>query len=207
MESESQSNDDVENKQEHIKQRLKEMGVSDDSERPKKSLLSKYGKYFLLLVVGVLVVAYWFEYSKQDDSASTQVADGNTVSAPGQWNDPYGYPQHNQMQANSYQPAPAGAWGYPPVAKQDNANDESASNAGEDSAQQNNNPYYAPRYPAYPEPYWGAYPGYYPPMPPPGYGYWQAPNRAPNGYPENANVPAYPAPYGGQPYYYGWQGY
>ena len=201
MESESQSNDEVESKQEHIKQRLKEMGVSDDSERPKKSFLSQYGKYFFLVIIGVLVVAYWFEYSKQDDLTNTQVADNNTASNQGQWNQPYGYPQQHQMQANNYQPPPARAWGYPPVAPQGETEQENAGN--NEPAQQKSHPYYASQYPGYPGPYWGGYPGYYPPMPPSGYGYRQTPNLAP----ENTNVPSYPVPYGGQPYYYGWQGY
>lgn len=219
MESESQSsveNNDVKTKRERIKQRLKDMGVSDDSVRPEKSFLSKYGKYFMVVVFGALLVAYGLEYSKQDETVDVQVAEDNTdskpVSNPAQQTYPgYAYSQYNRMTALNYRPAPP-PWMRPPAVQQENTGEENARGNSQNSPQnnpgnnglnnnnmqQNNYPYYARRYSAYPRPYWHNYSGYYPATPQPmpgqmsGYGYRQAPG-------------SYPTPYGRPPYYNGWQ--
>ena len=84
MTSESQDNiekDDKESKEEHIKQRLKDMGVSEDSERPEQSFISKYGKYFMAGIFIVLIAAYWFEYNKQLGGDEEQAF---TYNQPGQ---------------------------------------------------------------------------------------------------------------------------
>ncbi len=81
MEPESHSNSkesDVQDKQEHIKQRLKDLGVSEDSERPKKNWFKQYGNYFLIIIVALLVVAYWAEYKNQDDHSVKKMAKEST---------------------------------------------------------------------------------------------------------------------------------
>lgn len=223
MTSESQDNiekDDNESRGEHIRQRLKELGVSEQSERPKPSFLSKYGKYFFIAIIAVLVAAYWFEYSKQTNSEEQQLADATapTGTVPQQQQaGPYGYPVMQppawvqERRAQMPQPPEPPEWvkerraqmpqrPEPPAWVQErhaawmqqspmmqnvpgNSGDNSE-NSGNNQA--TNNPYYAQRYPSYPNPYWQNNPGYYP-----GYGYGQ--------------WPAYPVPYyGGYPYYNGW---
>jgi len=77
-ENEVQAQD--ESKQERIKQRLKDMGVSEDSERPKSSWLSRYGRYAFIVIVGLLVAAYWIEYTKSDMEKESQVASSNAAA-------------------------------------------------------------------------------------------------------------------------------
>ncbi len=86
MESESKDinqssvKDDVgatETKQEHIKQRLKDLGVSDDSTRPEKSWFSRYGNYLMLAIIVSLGVVYWLEYSNQYNPNEQTVAKVN----------------------------------------------------------------------------------------------------------------------------------
>jgi len=92
MESESQTNDEnneVKSKRERIKQRLKEMGVSVDSERPQESWLSKYGKYFLVVIFLGLLVAYWLEYKNQDSSSEQKIAQNEPSAAQNQNLSPY----------------------------------------------------------------------------------------------------------------------
>lgn len=224
MESESQSsvgNNDVKTKRERIKQRLKELGVSDDSVRPEKSLLSKYGKYFVAVVLFALLVAYGLEYSKQDEMVDVQVAENNTVSNPvynpAQHSYPgYAYSQYNRMVAPNYRPAPPPPWMRPLAVQQENTDKEISKNSelNKNNMQQYNYPYYARRYSAYPRPYRNNYSRYYPitPQPMPAYGYRQVPGAYPQTYPGSypgsyraPTPPVYAAPYGRQPYYNGWQ--
>ena len=227
MESESQSsveNNGVKTKRERIKQRLKELGVSDDSVRPEKSFLSKYAKYFMAVVFVALLVAYGLEYSKQDETVDVQVAKNNTVSNPvfnpAQQTYPgYAYSQYNRMVAPNYRPVPP-PWMRPPAAQQKNTGEENAKDnfrnneLNNNNVQQKNYPYYARRYPAYPRPYWNNYSRHYPSAPypvagqMPAYGYRHAPGGYPQMYPGSYRTPtppAYSAPYGSQPYYNGWQ--
>lgn len=81
MTSESQDKiekDGNESKEEHIKQRLKEMGVSEDSKRPEQSLLSKYGKYFIAVIFVALIAAYGFEYNKKTNAEGDTAAESTT---------------------------------------------------------------------------------------------------------------------------------
>lgn len=200
MSSESQTNEEENNaqsKQDHIKERLKEMGVSDDSVRPEKSLLSKFSSYVIALIVIVLMAGFWLESNRQDDS-SEQVAVSDESYNTEQ--------QYNQMPYAGHQ---QDSWG--------NMADNQQSNTGwaEQNQPQNNeamqqgyNPYYQPQYPAYAQSY--NRPNYY--------GYYQPrPQVAPDNtyrnmqqpYAGNYQAPAgnnYAYPYGRQPYYYnGWQ--
>jgi len=76
MESESNSNEEennIQDKQEHIKQRLKDLGVSEESTRPEKSWFSRYGNYLMVAVIGTLIVVYWLEYKNQDSKEEQQL--------------------------------------------------------------------------------------------------------------------------------------
>lgn len=223
MDSESQSsadNNDEVSKLEHIKQRLKDMGVSDDSERPGKSLLSKYGKYMMAIVAFVLVVAYGVEYSNQQSTVDMAAADDSTVSEPVQsaYNG-YAVSPYNQMTPPGYQAPP---WMQPPASMQNKTDEETTTNSNNlnQNPVQHNNPYYARRYPIYPHPYRSNYQGRYPnapvpmqrPVPRYGYGYGQAPggynNQNTQGAYQATTPPRYyPSPYNSQPYYNGWQRY
>lgn len=231
MESESQSSVDSNNeksKLEHIKQRLKEMGVSDDSERPAKSWLSKYGKFLMIIIAAALVVAYGVEYSKQGATLEvtavedTAVEDTSATNPAQQAYNGYATSQHNQMAQSNYHPAP---WMQPPwltnnttgdPSTADNASDTTSdSEVNQQIAQQNNNPYYAPRYPMYPRPYWNNNPRPYPVAPAPAqrpvpvYGNQQGNGGYAPMYPGyyGPTPPFYSTPYGRPPYYYGGQRY
>ena len=113
MDSESQTNDEennVQNKQEHIKERLKEMGVSQDSVRPEKSWLSKYVNYVIGATVCVLVVAYWYETNRDDVLSAEETADNRMQDNYLQNTNPYysnpSYPSAAWSQSWGYQQAP-----------------------------------------------------------------------------------------------------
>lgn len=172
MNSESNENEkgsDVENKQQHIKDRLKEMGVSPDSVRPKKSGLGKYVSYFIVLVVAVLVAAYWYENQEQkhlvDESVMSEQSDVPMPVANTYYSD-------QQYRSNPYQNYENGN---PVGSVSENQNNMNAWNDG--GRMQNNaadysryNANYQPQYTYNPQPYWPNYFGFYQPqqqMPPP----------------------------------------
>ena len=66
-----------ETKKEHIQQRLKDLGVSDDSVRPKKSWLSRYGNHILVTIAIVLSVIYWLEYRAMESEADAVASNEN----------------------------------------------------------------------------------------------------------------------------------
>lgn len=68
--------DDVtaQSKQEHIKERLKDLGVSEESERPVKSWYGRYGNYMIVTIVVVLSVIYWLESRTMDKNSVQQTA-------------------------------------------------------------------------------------------------------------------------------------
>lgn len=97
MESDSHSSieeNDVQDKQEHIKQRLKDLGVSEESERPAKSWFSRYRNYLIATVIVVLAAVYWFEYRSQNGSIEQPLAQTNTSIEPMHNSDVY-YPHPN----------------------------------------------------------------------------------------------------------------
>ena len=204
----NKANSEQHNKEEHIKQRLKELGVSEDSERPRASFISKYGKYFLPVVIVVLVAAYWYEYTKQPAMDESQLAGDNDVvtQQPSQVY-PYGQPMQRpeppawvkERRAQMPQPPEPPEWvtkqraqaPQPPAWVQEQRKkwlqqQQAMYNQGNINNNANKQLYYG-GYPAYPpQPYWHNYPGYY----------------SYNGY---APGPIYPGPYaGGYPYYNGW---
>ena len=64
----------TQSKQDHIKERLRDLGVSEESERPKKSWLGKYGTYMVVTVVVTVSAIYWLESRNQDNDSAQQVA-------------------------------------------------------------------------------------------------------------------------------------
>ncbi len=73
-----------EDKQEHIKQRLKEMGVSEDSERPSKPWYIKYGVHMAATVLIVIGIVYYLESSRQEEVAtadSEHMGDASMMTA------------------------------------------------------------------------------------------------------------------------------
>jgi hypothetical protein len=210
MSSESQANEeenDVKKKQEHIKDRLKEMGVSPDSVRPEKSWLSKYANYFIALIVVALAAVYWYENQKQGVAdEAVAVSEENDASSERVLNPYYANQQYNRVPAAGYNPY---AWRRQEPENQNNENNQ----AGVNQMQNNEvnypryNTNYQPQYPAYSQPYGPGYSGFYQPRP-------QIAPR--NTYRNTRQVntgayrqpPAYnyPVPNPGQMYYYnGWQ--
>ncbi len=106
MESESNSNteeNNAQNKQEHIKQRLKDLGVSDDSKRPEKNWFSKYGNYLMISIIATLVAAYWVEYQDNDTDSVQQTAQVETPAEPVQKLNPHSpasQPNHRMQPGN-----------------------------------------------------------------------------------------------------------
>ena len=85
METESASNEEEnneQNKRDHIKERLKDLGVSQDSVRPQKSWISRNINNLILAVVVVLVGAFIIEYqsSQTMKADNSQLAEQNTAS-------------------------------------------------------------------------------------------------------------------------------
>lgn len=93
----------VQTKQEHIKERLKDLGVSEESERPKKSWFSQYGSYVMVAVAITLVTIYWLENKNQDNNPVAQVAQ---KESSGQQNQNTNLHQPNQMMSSNNQGAP-----------------------------------------------------------------------------------------------------
>ncbi len=106
MESESNSNTEENNaqdKQEHIKQRLKELGVSDDSKRPEKSWFSKYRNYLMVSIIAILVAAYWVEYQDNDTDSVQQTVQVETPAESVQklnQHSPASQPNHRMQPGN-----------------------------------------------------------------------------------------------------------
>lgn len=77
METESASNEEENNEQskrDHIKERLTEMGVSQDSVRPKKSWFSRNINFLIISIIAILVGVFAIEYqssSKMDAEMSS----------------------------------------------------------------------------------------------------------------------------------------
>lgn len=210
MSSENQANEeenDVIKKQEHIKDRLKEMGVSSDSVRPEKSWLSKYINYIIVLVIATLVTGYWYENKKQN-SADEIIAANEVDIAPTE-------NTHNPIYANQqYDRIPAAGHESYELKRQEYESQNSFNNRDAVNQMQNGamnypqyNNYYQPQYPSYSQQYGPGYNGYYQPRP-------QMPtnnryrNTQQGNYGAYQQSPAYnyPRPSPGQMYYYnGWQ--
>jgi len=177
MESEDKANNnesDVQDKQEHIKERLKEMGVASDSVRPEKSWLSKYGNYLMLTVIAVLVAAYWYESNKDLDGATAEQTayEGNNNADV---NPNFEYANDVPLaQQQIMQQAAQAEWQQPsPMTHQNSADpsvdvpNEQQPNNYQANRQQNMQPSYPPNYwqnnPYNSHPYWSGYmPGYMP---------------------------------------------
>lgn len=210
MNSESNENEkgnDVESKQQHIKDRLKEMGVSPDSVRPEKSGLTKYVSYFIVLIVAVLVGGYWYENQKQDNPVDeVVVSEQNDVPEPVS-NAYYTDQQDQSIPYTNYKNG--NSTGSMPE-NQNNMNAWNGADRRQNSEADYNryNANYQPQYTYNPQPYWPGYFGYYPSqqqMPPPGNSYQdrRQTNAARYQQPPRYN---YPQSNQGQMYYYnGWQ--
>lgn len=95
----------TQSKQEHIKERLKDLGVSEESERPKKSWIGKYGTYMAVTVVVTLSAIYWLESGNQDNDSVQQVAAEETSSNQVQNLNPHvpNVQPNNMMTSNNQQ--------------------------------------------------------------------------------------------------------
>ena len=93
----------VQTKQEHIKERLKDLGVSEESERPKKSWFSQYGSYVMVAVAIILITIYWLENKNQDNNPVAQVAQQESPAEQNQNVNPH---QPNQMMPANNQAVP-----------------------------------------------------------------------------------------------------
>ena len=201
--------DNAEKKQQHIKDRLKQMGVADDSVRPQKSRLARFANLIIFVVVAVLVVAYAYEYQASTTDSDDTVADQasvpventamqNTVQpvdnsnqqywqqSQQQWQEPGQWSQHQPEQPANNQ-----------FSQPQNQNDRYAQQRYWQQAYQ-----YQPPAAAYWPPY-GAYYGYRQPA----YGGYYPQQKQPETTMNNQQqAPVYqpPAPYAGQPFYNGW---
>ena len=157
MSQESESNKEEnkdQSKQDHIKERLKDMGVSQDSIRPERSWFSKYGKPVMLSIAAILIGVFWYESQKQESVKAN--ADGQQEYA----NNPYyngqqGYPQYNQWGV----PAP---WMQEPQRMQQQNNERENESNTEENLRNNQQDLYSNQrsYPGYNQPYrqnYGAY--------------------------------------------------
>ena len=109
METESASSEEENNEQkkrDHIKDRLKEMGVSQDSVRPHKSWFSRNINYFILSIIAVLVGAFAIEYQ----SSNKMETDNSQVATQSPANDQRG----NQAGNPYYNPPANGSMGMQP---------------------------------------------------------------------------------------------
>ena len=238
MVPEENPNDDAsvqaeeQSKQAHIKERLKEMGVSQDSVRPEKSWLSKNVNFIIIAIVAVLVAAYVYEYkfasSQQDDnSVATQTTETSNKTAEisdGAVNSGWQYQQQpgQNWQGQNWQPQQASEQQWREEQKfnsQSQAQPSAPANKPEAGQQQywgagygyQPPAMYWPQYGAYYDPRQGGYGGYYQPYPQ--YQFQQAPSQ---GQIENNSTgrsqqraPGYPPamPYTGPAYYNGWYRY
>ena len=198
--------DDAEKKQQHIKDRLKEMGVADDSVRPQKSRLARFANFIIVAVVAVLVVAYVYEYQHSTADNDDAVADQTStlVQKEAVQNTVPTIATSNQQHWQQPQQQP-GQWPqYQPELQTDNQltqpqayNDRYAQQRYWSQAYQ-----YQPPAAAYWPPYGGyygyrqpAYGGYYP---------QQNQNETAKNIQQQAPVYRQPVPYAGQPFYNGW---
>ena len=203
MDPESQSNveeNDEQSKQDAIKERLKEMGVAQDSVRPEKSWFAKFGKFVLLLVIGVLIGAYWYEAQRMGDTGEESMAQTETP-ANAAYPSAYGY---DNRWTNQPPPAP---WMQAPATQQENVVREDSANTQADNYNQQNSYWSNQRaYPGYSQPYRPNYGGYYSaPVPPQGYAARNDQQRYSGNYQMPPPAYRYPNPYDGQTYYNGWQ--
>lgn len=214
MSSESQTNEeenDTKNKQDHIKDRLKEMGVSPDSVRPEKSWLSKYASYFIALIVAVLAAGYWYENQNQkqkQDVVGEAVAVNEESAASSEYalNPYYENQQYNRMPAAGYE-----SYTWRRAEPENQSND---TNKGGANQMQNNemnypryNTNYQPQYPTYSLSYSPGYAGFYQPRPQmaPGSAYRNMRQRNAGSYQQPPSY-YYSVPNPGQIYFYnGWQ--
>jgi len=95
----------VQTKQEHIKERLKELGVSEESERPTKSWFRRYGSYVIVAVVITLISIYWLENNNQVNNHVEQVAQQESPVDENQ-NQTVNPQQTNQMMTENNQATP-----------------------------------------------------------------------------------------------------
>lgn len=96
--------DDVAKKQQHIKDRLKEMGVASDSPRPQKSWISRNINFLIIAAVTVLVAAYVYEY--QNSSVETADETIANKSADRSTDQPYVTSQNTVAPAVAYNQQP-----------------------------------------------------------------------------------------------------
>jgi len=197
--------DDAEKKQQRIKDRLKEMGVADDSVRPQKSTLARFANIIIFAVVAVLVVAYVYEYqastvdngdavAEQTSTPAENTAMQNTAPPVASSNQQYWQqPQQQYDQWSQYQPD-----------QQANYQQDQPKNQNDRYAQQR----YWPQAYQYQPPaaYWSPYGAYYSYQQPAYGGYYPQQNRPQTNMNNQQQAPVYqpPAPYAGQPYYNGW---
>jgi len=90
--SEASGNTDTtteQSKQEHIKERLKDLGVSEESARPEKSWYARYGNYLIGTIIIVLGLIYWLEYRTSVDDSVEQVAQKDVSSGQHQNSNPH----------------------------------------------------------------------------------------------------------------------
>lgn len=95
----------TQSKQDHIKERLKDLGVSEESDRPEKSWYGRYGNYVIATVIVVLSGIYWLEYKAQDTNSDQLAAKTNNTADSIQNSNPhvpYAH-QKNMMPANNAQ--------------------------------------------------------------------------------------------------------
>ena len=100
--TENEESNTAEDKQEHIKQRLKDLGVSDDSTRPKKSWFSSYGTYLMVAIIASLVFVFWLEYSSEEKVVTKRIMDKRTVHNQNSNSGPYA-PTNNMMASSQPQ--------------------------------------------------------------------------------------------------------
>lgn len=208
--------DDAEKKQQHIKDRLKEMGVASDSPRPQKSWLSKSISFIIIAVVAVLVAAYVYEYKNQsevitDETITTQSVDQSAEQPYVATQDPV-----TSGTGNNQQPWQQQQWQKNQWLQQQQLQQEEMQKRREEAqlAQQQaynqaklQQQYWQQGYQYQPSPgYWpqnGAYYGYRQPV----YGgNYPQQNTADNSINYNRQQPpacSTPLPYPGQPYYNG----
>jgi len=139
METESASNEEnnEQSKRDHIKERLKEMGVSQDSVRPEKSWIARNINYLIIAVVAILVGAFVIEYQSsskiENDDAQAAEQNQSVEQAAYQAGNPYYYNQPaNGGMGMEMQPP---AWAQPQYGNQ--YADSAEAGSGEQQTDQN----------------------------------------------------------------------
>jgi len=143
METESASSEEENNEQDkrdHIKERLKEMGVSQDSVRPHKTWFSRNINYLILSVVAVLVGAFAIEYqsSKKMEEDNSPVAEQSPAGNPYYYKQPANGTMGMEMQPPSWAQPQYGANNAGRAGDQQEARQD-AQNSAENNAFQNGN--------------------------------------------------------------------